>query len=170
MTISGNEIIEDKAKRTGFFIRRGLSDIYRLRQCQAIIEDISQEIERVSSFVDNAIKLEAPRSEHQAQIDSSHWLTVRDHAQRVFKSLESRLSRPCSCKHYHRASLELRINNETSQSDFRAKYILSLEQKPGLTCVPPWNWRDIEIEPEPVSPYVHNQVFRNEEQEYSHLV
>ena len=100
--------------------------------------------------MDNATKLEAPRREQRAQIDSTHWLVVRDHAKRVFKSLESRMACPCACEHFHQASLQLRIENETSQSEFRAKCILSLEKKPGPTLVAPWKWRDVDIEPERV--------------------
>jgi len=119
-------------------------------RCQAIIEDISQEIERIGSFIENATKLEAPRRERRAQIDSNYWLVVRDHAKRVFKSLESRLTCPCSCEHFHQASLQLRIESESSQTEFRVKCILSLEKNPGSTLVPPWKWRGIEIEPERV--------------------
>ena len=150
ITKSGNQLIEDETKRTNFFIRKGLSEIYQLRRCQAIIEDISKEIESIGSFVDNAVKLETPRREQQAQIDSTHWLVVRDHAKRVFKSLESRLSCSCSCEHFHQASLQLRIKNDTTQSGFRVKCILSLEKKPGRNPLPPWKWRDIDIEPERV--------------------
>lgn len=120
------------------------------------MQKLDKEIETIGGFFNDAIELEAPRREHQAQIDSSHWLAVRDYAQCIFKSLESRLSTPCPCEHFHRASLQLRISNETCQSDFRAKFILSLEKKPGATVVAPWNWRDIDIKPERINLYVHN--------------
>jgi len=150
MTILGSQIIEDEARRTAFFVGRGVSEIYRLRRCQAVIGDVCQDIQRIGSFIENATKLEAPRREQRAQVDSKHWLVVRDHAKRVFESLESRLACPCSCEHFHQASLQLRVESDSCRNKFRAKCILSLEKKPGPTLVPPWNWRNIDIEPERV--------------------
>jgi len=153
--------IQDTVKRAEFFGRTNWSMVSRRRQllsCQRTMQKLTKEIETIGSFFNDAIELEAPRREQREKIDSSHWLAVRDHAQCIFKSLEARLSSPCSCEHFHRASLQLRIRNETCQSDFRAKFILSFEKKPGATVVAPWNWRDIDIKPERVDPYVHNLV------------
>ena len=114
------------------------------------MQKLTKEIETIGNFFNDAIELEAPRREQREKIDSKQWLSVRDHAERVFNCLDSRLSRPCPCGHFHQVSLQLRIRNEASQSEFRAKCVLSLEKIPGGTLVPPWNWRDIDIEPEHV--------------------
>ena len=114
------------------------------------MQKLTKEIETIGNFFNDAIELEAPRREQREKIDSKQWLSVRDHAERVFNCLDSRLSRPCPCGHFHQVSLQLRIRNEASQSEFRAKCVLSLEKIPGQTLVPTWNWRDIDIEPEHV--------------------
>jgi len=158
ITKSGSQLLEDKTKRAAFFNQKDLYKMYRLWRCETIIEDIILETERIHGFVKIAVGLEATRQERKVHIDSTHWLTVRDHAQRIFESLESRLSLPCSCKHSHRASLQLHTMNDISQSDFQAKCILSLEQKPGQTAVAPWKWRDIDIKPECIDRYVPNRV------------
>lgn len=159
---SGDIRSEDATERAKFFSRgrwsrvSGPIDVVR---CKSLVDQIDNEIGRISNFVKDVTELEVPRKEQQHQIDSTYWMTVRDHAHRVFKGFESRWSRPCTCHQLHRASLQLHVRDTETRcdcSDHRLKCILSFQNDSnGSAGTPPlWDWRDIEIEPKPVDMYV----------------
>lgn len=121
--------------------RKSLSDALNLRKCTKTVNEICDTIDLLCKLISAAMGHEQSR-----EIDNTaKWIKIRDHAQRLFSTLNSRWSQICPDKHSHRASL-LVDPQSGCQIDGRFVFVLSLDAEAAPT-LPPWNWRDVEIEP-----------------------
>jgi hypothetical protein len=90
--------------------------------------------------------LEPLRLEKQNQMHSKYWQNIRDQAQRLFESLNSRLY-PCTCQHPHNAKLRLDVRrSDSGEEAVRFTFLLTFEKLKCGTGKFLWDWRDIEIE------------------------
>lgn len=153
VTKVGSKEIIDEEERAKFFkskwirIKGGIDS----DGCTKLVDHILRDIDLISTMVKDAAELEGPRKKRKEQIDSSYWITVRDHAKRVFKSFESRWSQPCLCQSSHRANLQLDVrkgDEEFMSQNVRFRFVFSFDKCPTGSAVAPWEWRDVEIEPQ----------------------
>ena len=151
VTKVGNKRVVNDAECKKFFkgkwarIRGG----FDLEGCTRHVDRIMRDIELIGTMVKDIAELEQPRKKRQQQSDSSYWITVRDHARHLFNTLESRWSQPCSCQHWHRASLQLDVRapeSETLSTGVRFRIALSFDEKTAGANTTPWDWRDVEFE------------------------
>lgn len=61
----------------------------------ALLQEIDNDIAKISQLTSNAVELEPIRAEKKSRLQSTYWKNIRDQAQRLFDSLNSRFH-PCS--------------------------------------------------------------------------
>jgi hypothetical protein len=115
-----------------------------------LMRAIDSDITKISTLTKGNIALEPLRLERKRRANATYWLTIRDHARRLFEILSSRWSRTCMCQHSHKANLRLDIRKicDPEQSNARFSFLFTFdEQIPNTMGKLPWNWRNVEIEP-----------------------
>ncbi|KAH0543123.1 hypothetical protein FGG08_002549 [Glutinoglossum americanum] len=114
-----------------------------------LLAEIVGDINQVAALTKGAIALEPLRLERKRRINAAYWVSIRDHARRLFETLSSRWSCACSCKNPHRAHLRLDVRNggETRDRSIRFGFLFSFDINASTAASLPWDWRDVEIEP-----------------------
>jgi hypothetical protein len=87
-----------------------------------------------------------------------YWVAIRDNAQRLFESFESRWTKSCSCQSYHCASIQLDRTEKDrfdTLAEMRFKLVLNFDNSCSTVNAGPWDWRDVEIASEQVAKYVY---------------
>lgn len=144
----GSDGIIDEKSRKKFFKSFWLKTRggFNAEKYGALLADIDRDIEKLSKLTSGAIQLEPIKAAKMNRVQSAHWQSIRDQAQRLFDSLNSRLS-PCGCTHPHQANLRLDIRKDRRAEDAeRFAFLLTFEKHSQSALSPPWDWRDIEIE------------------------
>jgi hypothetical protein len=113
----------------------------------ALLQEIDNDIAKISQLTSSALELEPIRAEKKSRLQSTHWKNIRDQAQRLFDSLNSRFH-PCSCHQSHQAKLRLdaRISYDAGEDFIKFRFIMMFESDPSKSQTFPYKWRDIEIE------------------------
>ncbi|KAL9101607.1 MAG: hypothetical protein Q9163_003146 [Psora crenata] len=116
-----------------------------------LLQAIDNDVTKIRQLTAGGLELEPLRLERLNQRHSTYWKNIRDQAQRLFESLNSRFH-TCSCHHPHKATLRLDARrSDSGEEAVRFAFLLTFEKSECCTGELPWDWRDIEIETSPCS-------------------
>lgn len=113
----------------------------------SLLVEIEHDINQIDMLTRGSIALEPQRLERKRQDNAMYWLEIRNHARRLYESINLRWL--CACQHPHRANLrlDLRRRCEVDEASVRFGILFSFDVDGAGTMSLPWNWRDVEIEP-----------------------
>ena len=144
----------DEKGRQKFFnsvwtrVRGGLDS----NKCFSLLKQIDHDIFKISQLTAITVEMEPLRINRSRILRSRSSRSVRDNAQSLFDNLHLRWSYPCPCQLPHRANLQLSKHgdnetNEPCDEDTPTCFALlfSFEKSSGVSTLPPWQWRDVEI-------------------------
>ncbi|KAF7507655.1 hypothetical protein GJ744_010208 [Endocarpon pusillum] len=116
-----------------------------------LMAEIDRDITKISDLTKGNMALEPIRGERKRQANADFWTEIRDCSCRLFELLSSRFSPRCSCQHPHRANLRLDLRTDASveQASIRFGFLFSFDENAQSISKLPWNWRHVEIEPQP---------------------
>ncbi|KAF1985809.1 hypothetical protein K402DRAFT_454804 [Aulographum hederae CBS 113979] len=148
--INQNGTIDENARKKFFKnVWTRINGGFNSNKYAELLQAIDNDIAKISQLTARGLELEPLRVERLNQIRSMYWKNIRDQAQRLFESLNSRFD-TCSCHNPHKATLRLDARkNDSGETAIRFAFLLTFEKSEGCTGELPWNWRDIEIEASP---------------------
>ncbi|KAF8249178.1 hypothetical protein K440DRAFT_622544 [Wilcoxina mikolae CBS 423.85] len=145
--IMENDTVDEKIRNKFFnsFWTR-ISGGFNSDKYAKLLDEILGDIDQINKLTEGAIQNESLRREIKRQANDTYWISLRDHAKRLYQSLSSRWPYTCPCKHPHRASLRLDVRN-ISETDILFGFVFSFDENPTAGTPLPWNWRNVEIKP-----------------------
>ena len=145
--------VDSEARKKFFRSRRKrITGAFDLKKHTEMSNSICGVINQIVEFTKEAIELQNSagsihrvRNKHN---NPAHWINIRDHAKRLFRTLSEQWSCTCPCQRPHRASL-LVDPLSGCHIDSRFVFAFSFDDNSAKAAgaePPPWNWRDVEIQ------------------------
>ena len=123
---------------------------FQANKYRELLDQILDDIDRVAELTTRANILEPVRKQRKSRANAEYWLSVRDHARRLFDILDAQWSCSCVCHYPHRANLRLEIRSlsESENPSIKFGFLFSFDSNVAVAAaILPWECQLVEIEP-----------------------
>jgi hypothetical protein len=146
--VASDGTVDEKARKSFFrSLRVKTGGGFNAAKFETLLTGVDRDIDKLSNLTSGSIQLEPFKIRKRNQLQYAYWEKIRDQAQRISDQLSASFL-PCDCTHQHQANLRLdmRENCGAEEAGSKFAFLLTYEKHSHLESLPPWNWRDIEIE------------------------